>query len=64
MFPTEGFARFGLVLTLAVTAFNLRLALHLAQMVHDSPVTGPKCIRVFSYSYIAAMLAEVFSKGM
>ena len=64
MLSTEGFARFGLVLTLAVTASKHRLALHWAKMVDDPSVPGLKCIRVFSYSYIAAMLAEVLFKGM
>ncbi len=66
MFSTEDLARFGLVLTLAVTAFNLRLAWHWARvlMVDDPSVPGPKCTRVFSYGYIAAKLAEFFPKGM
>ena len=64
MLSTEGFARFGLVLTLAVTAFKHRLALHWAKMVDDPSVSGPKCTSVFSYCSIAAKLAVVFSKGM
>ena len=61
MFPTECLARFGLVLTLTVTAFKHRLALHWAKMVDDSPVTGPKYTRVFSYGSIAAKLSKFLS---
>ena len=66
MFSTEDLARFGLVLTLAVTAFNLRLAWHWARvlMVDEPSVPGPKCTGVFIYGSIAVKLAEVLSEGM